>query len=426
MWPFKKIEEKRLSTATVMYGNEYISSPRNVDAYVREGYKQNIIIYRCINEITRALSSVEIFLQKDDKAVEKNDVLRLLKKPNMNQNWQSFITQAFIEYLLTGNLFILATSDNRPAELIVLSSRNVEVKCTDLGSPVWYKYKQKMQYIVGLDGKCQVLHLKTYDPDDIAIGMSPIQPVALSADTHNAGMKWNAALLQNGARPSGVVKFKNDPGKETLERVREWFKKTLQGAKNAGEIPILTDEADFQELGLSPKDMDYLLTLKETAKYIASSLGVPLPLVDNDASSFNNIEQAKERFWTDTVLPMLDMFLRSFSSWLLPMYGLDESHAFVYDRDSIPSLEGLQAKRYDRMSKAVASGLATVNEARQEVDFDPVDGGDILLVPSSLVPIDSATSEDSQDSAAVQKHLMRQGYTPDEVFEMTGIRPALK
>jgi hypothetical protein len=100
---------------------------------------------------------------------------------------------------------------------------------------------------------------------------------------------WNHSLLDNGARPSGIIKFKEDPGIDAMNRLKEHFKNNIQGSSNAGELPVLTDDAEWQQIDNNPRDMDYISTMKETAKYVASALGVPLPLIDNDASTFNNL-----------------------------------------------------------------------------------------------------------------------------------------
>jgi len=113
--------------------------------------------------------------------------------------------------------------------------------------------------------------------------------------------------------------------------------------------------------------MDFLNTMKETAKYVASAFGVPLPLIDNDASTFNNLEQAKERLYTDTVIPLMDEFIGGISAWLLPRYG--EGLELRLDLDSISALEGNRQRMFDRAILAFEKGVLTREESRVMMGF---------------------------------------------------------
>jgi len=127
--------------------------------------------------------------------------------------------------------------------------------------------------------------------------------------------------------------------------------------------------------------MDFMNTQKEMAKLVASAFGVPLPLIDNDATTFNNMEQAKERFYTDTIIPMFNEFLRAFGNWLLPAYG--DGLEFKVDMDDVAALEGVRTRTFDRMVRAKQAGILTADEARigigypeltpeQRLEIDPV------------------------------------------------------
>jgi phage portal protein BeeE len=122
---------------------------------------------------------------------------------------------------------------------------------------------------------------------------------------------------------------------------------------------MLADDAEFVEMSKTPVDMDFLNTMRETGKYVASAFGVPLPLIDNDASTFNNYEQAKERLYTDTVIPMMQEFIGALGHWMLPAYG--DGLEFKLDLDSIPALEGLREKMFARsvlaFNPAMAAGM---------------------------------------------------------------------
>ena len=216
---------------------------------------------------------------------------------------------------------------------------------------------------------------------------------------------------------SGVLQIEGEPSDDAIARLKKYFKEQFQGKDNAGGIPVATDGAKFVPFDRSPVDMDYMSTMKETAKYIASCFGVPLPLIDNDNSSFNNVEQAKERLWTDTVLPLLDAVLNVLSNRFSALYN--QPIEICYDADSIPALAKVRQTKVDNTKGLVKDGLITINEGRAELGYDPIDGGDTLFVPSSNIPIGLA-GDAGTDDAAVVKALGRLGLSKEEIFEATG------
>lgn len=399
---FKKsqpIEKKENPIGASMFlETKYVVKDRKAKDYVKEGYLENVIVYRCVREIITALSSITLEVHNSKGPVENHAVLDLLKHPNPSQGWAQFVRNIFSDYLITGNMYVTRDpNQSRPTQLWAVNPLYMTPDAGRFGLPASFTYDRdgfkKIFPVDQITGDSQVFHFKTYNPESPFIGISPLKHSALAADTHNDGLRWNNALLKNGARPSGIIKYKGNPTKETLSMLREFFKDTFQGAKNAGAVPILTEDGDWVSMSENPKDMDFLNTMREMAKYVASAYGVPLPLIDNDASTFNNLEQAKERLWTDTVLPLLNEFLESFGGWILQ--GYEKGLSLKYDYDSIPALEGLRTKRFVRMVDAAGKGILTINEAREAMGYAAISGADELFIPSSLVPLglDAGMSE---------------------------------
>ena len=52
-----------------------------------------------------------------------------------------------------------------------------------------------------------ILHLTFFHPLDDHYGLAPIEAAAVAVDTHNSAARWNKALLDNAARPSGALVF---------------------------------------------------------------------------------------------------------------------------------------------------------------------------------------------------------------------------
>jgi HK97 family phage portal protein len=419
--------KKQYPGATVQFNYPVAHNPMKGKKLHEEGYKYNVVVFRCVDSIIKALKGVEIKIKQGDEYLEDDkgpvkDIHKLLTKPNPKQYKGAFLTEAFVNWLILGEMFLVTAEDfdSVPRELWNLDPLEMHVLP---GKGLPKAYEQKVQGstvrwdVNPIDGASQVFFWKGHNPTNKWRGMSPLHAASLAADTHNAGLKWNFSLLKKGARPSGIIKYKGVPAEDVLDRVRKYFKGTMQGENNAGEVPILTGEADFQELGKTPKEMDHIKGIDSTTAFIAMAYGVPLPLVLNNAATFNNYREAKEQFYTDTVLPLFGEFLESFGGWILPRFGLDDAQ-LCYDEDSIPALETIRERRNERMTKLVDKGIISPDEAREELGYTPRGGiADELFMPSSAIPMgeSSLTDVDNISDSDLKELLLKSGYTEQEV-----------
>ncbi len=398
---FKTLSKKEnpIGASTFSAGTREIGGAKEGIALIKDGYEKNVIVYRAIREVAGAASSISFGLfDKAGNEIETHPILDLISRPNPASGGAAFFDEIFTNFCLFGEIAIaksgLATS-KEPRELWSVSPIEVKIEPGASGFPRAYVHaKNNVTTRFPVDqvsGYSDLFFMKTYNPLDYWRGMPPLRAAALAADAHNEGLLWNYSMMRNGARPSGVIKTPGaSPSAEVIERLREWFKATMQGGNNAGEVGILTGGAEFISLSENAKDMDFILGMKEFSKYVSSAFGVPLPLIDNDAASFNNMEQAKERLWTDTVLPLVRRFLDSFNAWLKYFYG--DGLTLKINEDAIPALEGLRNKRFERTVKAQEAGLITINEAREQIGFDKSkeENADKLFISGGSVPLSIA------------------------------------
>lgn len=391
VWPFSRasipvqeVKQNPVGQAIFVPGGDAWAARKGRE-FISEGYQTNVLVYRCIREIALAMADLQVEIANDDgNPIDDHPALPLLSRPNPTQGWDAFVTEAATNFELHGEMAIARYPENGPpAELWCINPLWIRVEPGQGGMPMAYVYEQNNRKITfpvdRLTGQSQLFFYKTYNPLDHWRGQSALVAAGLAADTHNAGLKWNYSLLRNSARPSGLIKLDDNSGAEVVQRLKEWFKRAFQGAANAGEIPVLPSGAEWMPMDTSPRDMDFLNTQKEAAKLIASAFGVPLPLIDNDASTFNNMEQAKERFYTDMVIPKFNGFLASFGNWLMPWFGDDLKLQVNMDR--IGALEALRTRLFDRMAKAVDTGIITVDEARVAIGYDELGGSAATLDP---------------------------------------------
>jgi HK97 family phage portal protein len=131
---------------------------------------------------------------------------------------------------------------------------------------------------------------------------------------------------------------------------------------------------DWKEMGLSPKDLDFVEGKNISAREIAQAFGVPPMLVGvpGDAT-FANYREARFHLWEDTIIPLVEYITAELNLWLLPQFS--ENLRLAYDLDSIPALA---PRREAAWAKIASADFLTINEKRQAVGYSPVSDGDRL------------------------------------------------
>ena len=407
-------QEKAVGTSMMGYFGVGAEEPRNYkyQDLAKEGYLKNAIVYRCVNEISKGASSVPFIIKfKQDTIVEEHPIIDLLNRPNPLQSYTEFFSSLFGYVLLSGNAYVLKTGPDNgaPRELHQLRPDRIQIKGSGNPIPDRYDYilngKVADSYAVDQEsGYSELKHIKLWNPLDDYYGCSPLAAAAVEVDQHNLSSKHNVNLLTNGARPSGAVIFKpqDDSGLQVnlTESQRQQLLTDLNnrfsGAGNAGRPMLLEGDFDWKEMGLSPKDMDFLNLKHLSATDIAMCFGVPSQLVGvPDAQTYANVAEARLALYEETIIPYLRKIQSDLNEWLVPMFS--EDLELEFDIDSIPALSERRRKIYENVTSAVREGIMTRNEARERIGLEPVKGGDGLYIAANLFPLGDEAVEEPED-----------------------------
>ena len=408
-----RTEEKQAPSNMVGYFGVGSGDAKNYkyQDLAKEGYLKNAIVYRCVNEISKGAGAVDFMLKNGEIMVEDHPLLDLLNRPNPLQSSSEFFNSLFGFLLLSGNAYILKVGSEvgSPRELHLLRPDRIQIKGGGNPIPDRYEYvvNGRVQNVFDVDqdtGSSEIKHIKLWNPLDDYYGCSPLQAAAEEVDQHNLSSKHNINLLNNGARPSGAVIFKpkDDQGfaVNLTESQRQQLLTDLNnrfvGSGNAGRPMLLEGDFDWKEMGLSPKDMDFINLKHMSATDIALCFGVPSQLVGvPDSQTYSNIAEARLALYEETIIPHLKLIQSDLNEWLVPMFS--EELEFCYDIDGIPALAERKRKTYENITSAVNTGIMTRNEAREIIGLSPVTGGDDLYINAALMPIGSADVEEPED-----------------------------
>jgi len=415
-------EMKSSATAPIIYqlymGAEQwgVWTKRNIREYSVDAYKMCLPAYRAINLVAKNASVIPLRVMRGDpsdldNATEldpKHPLVQLLRRPNPTMSGSTFTEHAIQWLMLSGNSYLEGVGNTRsednygepidggggPKELWVQRADRMRVLPSPLGV-AGYIYdinasnKRWMNDPVTNQGP--ICHIKFFHPLDDWYGMSPVEAAAMEVDARNMSGKWNQALLQNGAKPSGALVYKpaeTDPASLTpkqKEAIKDQINDGMVGPGNAGRIPIIDGRLEWMQMSLTPAELDWLESRRESARDVVQAFGVPSMLLGIPGdNTYANMEEARCGFHQDTVIPILMFYVDHLNRWLCPGYG--EDIFILADYDNIPALAPVREKLWTRVTNAT---WMTVNEKRVATGFDPLDipEADEVFIASGLIPL---------------------------------------
>jgi HK97 family phage portal protein len=326
-------------------------SPENVTDLAREGYAKNPVAYRCVRMIAEAVASLPLVLYDGLRELDRHPLLDLIARPNPHETRADLFEAVAGHLLVAGNAYVeLVAVAGKPRELYALRPDRMKVVPGRDGWPEAYEYSvagRSVRFDMQEEGALPpILHLKLFHPSDDHYGLSPLQAAHRALDVHNAASRWNKALLDNAARPSGALVYSaaGNLSQDQFERLKSELELNFQGAANAGRPLLLEGGLDWKSLSLSPKDMDFIEAKHAAAREIALAFGVPPMLLGIPGdNTFSNYAEANRNFYRSTALPLANRLLSSLVNWLSPVYGgalrcepdLDQVQALSLERDSL-------------------------------------------------------------------------------------------
>ena len=292
---------------------------RSYQAQFDEVYRKNPVGQRSVRLVAGMLGALTV--DGDERAVALVTADGLLESIAAN-------------LLLHGNAYVQLSVDGRdePQELCLLRPERVSVVSDEKGWPVGYLYRAggqvtRLNRLDPLERR-QVAHIKALHPRDDHYGMGCIEAAIAAASVHNRAARWNKALLDNAARPSGALTYETADGAslsaEQFQRLKQELTSEFSGSANAGRPLLLDGGLKWQALSLTPADMDFVALKEGAARDIALAFGVPPVLVGlpGDAT-YANAREAGRALYRQTILPIAAWILSGLGTmlgdWLGPV-----------------------------------------------------------------------------------------------------------
>ena len=156
----------------------------------------------------------------------------------------------------------------------------------------------------------------------------------------------------------------NPTGKQQL---LESMKQTYGVAADKYQFMLATHDLKYTNIQPDIKGMQISEKVEEAYKLLCNLFGVPLPLVRDDASTYNNIVEAKKFFYDTTIRYYAEVLLKVSQSLLTASSDFIPQDAINYKIENVPELEtSLSAACKER--GALLDYLLKLREAGEDVD----------------------------------------------------------
>lgn len=391
-WKFWKRKEEKRSL-------DYISPSMYGCGISASVFSNNIpatslsAIYAAIELISNSIAELPIYVKyrtEDSRSdiVKEHAVINALHNSQLTKFM--LIKQLVSDMLLYGNgyAYIERASDGSPLNIIYCVPGSV--------SPVYNEKTRVLYYL------CPLITTKKVEPINVIHlfkntvdgynGKGVLQYAAQTIKLANYTEKSAASFFASGCKLSGILSTDNP---RLTEQQKESIRSAWQqahGGENPNGVAVLEAGMKYENVAINGKEAQLLETrlfnLQEIARFFNIS---PTLLGDLTKSSYNTLEAANMEFLTHTLMPIITLIQDEFGRKLLKpsekdLYiDVDEAYIVKPDKSSLANY----------LSTLTTHGIISINEARQQLGYNPIENGDKHLIP--FTNLQDNTIEDNKD-----------------------------
>lgn len=262
--------------------------------------------YACVTVVSSAVASLPLEVSQDDSTGQGRDLVRndnrwllLNEFPNPEMTGMELFENWVAHAMLwgVGYLYIVTDGTGQAVELWPLMP--------DATKPMRAAGTNKLYYETELPGSHQKEQIPKEQviPLHAVMGISPAMNFRDGLASAAAAQQYGGRFWQNNARPGGIIELPEGMTEDEMDEfIRRW-KAGHEGLKRAQLVGILTEGAQWKDVGINPEQAQFLETRQFAQKEIAMINGVPphrIGIVEPGMSRIS-LEQQSIEFVTYTL-----------------------------------------------------------------------------------------------------------------------------
>jgi HK97 family phage portal protein len=338
----------------------------------RNAYRNIDSVNRSINMVVNACASLDYDIKDKThegvvNGIRQKTLATLLNfRPNPYQSAIDFRTALFKDILLEGNAFVHFDG----TFMYHLPANNVEILTDPKTYIRGFRYTGRIDFVEG-----EVFYFKDLSSDSIYRGASRLEACLENISILYSMQEFQQKFFDNGTIFGLVLTSENTLSQAAKEKTLQYWQQRYN-SRSGGKRPIILDS------GLKPhklsdqkfSDLDFDVAVRTHSERIMTAIGVPPVLLQGGNNA--NISPNLRLFYLETVLPLV----RLYNSALERYFGYDIAPVTSNISALQPELKDVASYH----STLVNGGIITPNEAREELRYAKVEGGDTIRIPANI------------------------------------------
>lgn len=232
-----------------------------------------------------------------------------------------------------------------------------------------------------------ILHIRGFGGDPLG-GLSPIQA---GAETFGHALSQNRtsnAVMRNAMRPSGVWQTSTKLNPDQIKEVEDLLAKKYQGAHQAGRPLVMGNDLKWQQLTMSPDDLEMLASRGFSVEEVCRIFGTPPHMVGHTAGNTqlgSSITEQTRGFVMFTLRRRIKRIESALRKQLLTPEDIARGITIEINLEGL--LRGSSSERATFYNAGLQNGWFTINEVRALENMPPVAGGDVPRMQMQNMPI---------------------------------------
>lgn len=347
--------------------------------------------WACVNLVAGTIATLPVMVYRPAKGgrVVATDhwLYRILHDdPNLDQTSVDFWEYTCAALELRGNAYAekLRGSSGQVVGLDPIAPGIVSCRRRDDGE---LEYRWTWNGISRRETSANVLHIRGFGGDPLG-GVSPIAAGAETFGHARALNRTSGSVFRNAMMPSGVYQTSAKLNAEQTQQIEQLLAKKYQGAANAGRPMVIGHDLKWQQLTMSPEDMEMLESRGFSVEEICRMWGVPPHMIGHTAGNTqlgSSISEQTRGFVMFTLRRRLKRIEAALRKQLLTPRDIAEGIIIEINLDGL--LRGAPAERSAFYNAGLQNGWFTINEVRALENLPPVEGGDIPRMQMQNMPI---------------------------------------
>lgn len=355
-------------------------------------------VWACVGLLSETIGWLPLVVNRwmgqDSRERARNHPLYsvLHDQPNQWQTAMEFREMMTGHVLLRGNAYAQIVPGPRgPADQLIpihpdrIPAGNVE-KLPNGRLRYWVKQDDGTKKAFNQE---DIFHIRGLSGDGLT-GKSVIDYARDSFGLAIAAEQYGGRFFRNDSRPGGILRTDKSLSDGAAKRLKASWEAAHTGG-NQNRVAVLEEGLQWQQIGISPEEAQFLGTKEYQAEDVCRWFRVPPHMVGltSKATSWGSgIEQMGIGFVTYTLMPWLTRWTQAISRDLI--IATD-----TYFADFIVEglLRGDIGSRYNAYATARQWGWLSVNDIRRLENMNPVDNGDVYLQPLNMQEAGSISQE---------------------------------